>query len=543
MKKWFLTGMLFIIVASVFNVGTMEANANTQSQIVQLMIEGKIEEPEVPAKISNGRTFVPLRFIAEKMGANVQYFQATSTIEIKQGSNTITMKLGSKQLQVNGRNQTMDVAPFTEQGRTLVPIRFVSEQLGLSVAWQANERLVTISKPITLTLNGQALQKPFQPVLMNDKIYVPIFEIAKRLNIEFTTTGDHISFTSKMGLHASGTTHDQSKKRLALGDIVTFDGVRMVSYELVDSLLGTTTEYNEANKEIKIVSELNELRNVSFENGKFTFDLSFLGTGSYNHFFLESPHRLVIDLPHTVLADNLKPTQGTETILPLQFDTVRQVRVAQSSVSPHTVRIVFDLSDKSKVSFDHVNQQLQAKVELKRTLIVIDAGHGGRDPGALGKLTTEAKIVLDISLKIIKLLEEDPDVDVLATRRDDTFPTLDDRVKMANDANADIFMSVHANSIKDRPTVGGTETYIHLNGDKTFGEIVHKHLIAATKFNDRGLKQANFKVLRETNMVSTLIEIGFISNPDEEKAMMDSAFQDRVAKAMYDALKEYLNRK
>jgi N-acetylmuramoyl-L-alanine amidase len=241
------------------------------------------------------------------------------------------------------------------------------------------------------------------------------------------------------------------------------------------------------------------------------------------------------------LADELKPESGGDRIIPVvNHPFIYQIRIAQTSVNPYTVRIVNDLTHTAKATFSKVDHYLRFELSPVKPLVVIDPGHGGRDPGAVGRISNEKTVVLQISKRIADLLEKDERLDVYMTRSQDVFISLDERVAVANQLNADLFLSVHANAMPRSSTVGGTETFIHPSATHHFGQIVHKHLLQATRLTDRGLKTANFRVLRGIDMPAVLIEIAFMSNPQEERLLNDPAFQDRVARAIHNAIIEYL---
>lgn len=597
-KKIFGLALLFFTSAMI-SLWTLQAEANSH-ETVKLMIEGTYEEPEVPAKISNGRTFVPLRFIAEKMGTDVFWNAESSSIEITNSRTKLELKLGSKQIKVNGKVHEMDIAPYAEQGRSLVPIRFVSEYLDLSVGWEAQKRLVIVSKPIQLVVNGQAYSKKYEPIKVHDTLYFPIFELAKQLNVEVTeqrslnkytfvyqtkadseadsknATGEKPegeeavdklaafhAYIAQQRLEAEraenkskGENIEDTKleehdneinsvksvlNELPATEILTIDGVKMVKFEWVDRLLGTTSTWNDRQHSVQMTSvstRLNQLNQVQFKNGVFSLNQTEIGISEFNHFYLASPHRLVIDLPQTMVGEGLLPNHGAERVIPIRSGTVEQIRIGQFSQSPMTVRVVFDLNARSKAEFKVDGQNLSLTIEKSKPLVIIDPGHGGKDPGARGKYSVEAQVVLQISLKIIALLENDPEFEVLATRKDNTFLTLEERVEFANQAGGSLFLAVHANAI-NRQAVGGTETFVFYETNPTFGEIIHKHLIAATGLTDRGLKEAGFRVLRGSEMPAVLIEVAFMSNANEERLLNDQAFQNKVALAMYNALREY----
>ena len=165
--------------------------------------------------------------------------------------------------------------------------------------------------------------------------------------------------------------------------------------------------------------------------------------------------------------------------------------------------------------------------------IVIDPGHGGKDPGAVGPSgIKEANINLQVALMVAEKLQK-AGLSVKLTRTTDTFVDLQPRCDIANSFGADYFVSIHCNSA-GTPEAKGTETYCYKFGGK--GEILAKaiqaELIAATGRANRGVKTANFYVLRQTNMPAALTELAFISNPEEERLLGSPDYQEKCATAI-----------
>ena len=119
----------------------------------------------------------------------------------------------------------------------------------------------------------------------------------------------------------------------------------------------------------------------------------------------------------------------------------------------------------------------------------------------------------------------------------DSYPTLQDRVEIAENVNADLFLSIHCNSFE--PDARGTETYYDTPQSEELANTVHKHLVAATGFPDRGAKTSGFYVIKNTTMPSNLVELGFITNAEEDKQLLTPEFQQRIAKSLADAIYEY----
>ena len=225
----------------------------------------------------------------------------------------------------------------------------------------------------------------------------------------------------------------------------------------------------------------------------------------------------------------------------------------------------------------------------KLNVVVIDAGHGGKDPGAVGKTAKEKDIVLSVALKLGNLIKKNyPNVKVIYTRDKDVFVELGERANIANRNNADLFISIHVNSVDGSSSSHGTETFVmglHKNDAnlavaKRENSVILQEdnysskydgfdpndpesniifslfqnaysdqslLLAASieeefkslKRFDRGVKQAGFLVLWKTAMPSILTELGFISNPDEEQYLKSDVGQTELAISIYNAFAKY----
>lgn len=222
-------------------------------------------------------------------------------------------------------------------------------------------------------------------------------------------------------------------------------------------------------------------------------------------------------------------------------------------------------------------------------VVVIDAGHGGKDPGAKGAIVNEKEINLAVALKLGRLIEENHrDVRVVYTRKTDRFIELDERAEIANRHKADLFISIHTNAVRRGSSVRGTETYTlglarseenlevamrensaillednyqqkyegfdpnssesyiifefiqnkHVEQSIRLASEVQKCFVSARRAN-RGVRQAGFLVLRKTSMPSILVELGYISNREEERYMKSESGRNKLAKALYDAFTKY----
>ncbi|MBD2869982.1 N-acetylmuramoyl-L-alanine amidase family protein [Paenibacillus arenilitoris] len=174
--------------------------------------------------------------------------------------------------------------------------------------------------------------------------------------------------------------------------------------------------------------------------------------------------------------------------------------------------------------------------------VVIDPGHGGDDPGATGASGRyEKDFTLSISKKVVRLLKQIPQVQVYMTREDDrTLSTVDrDRTNYANGLNADLFISLHGNTYESS-SVSGIETFYYHDDSLPFAESIHAKLVEASGFNDRGIKHEDYYVLKETNMPAILLELGYLTNPEEEAVMLSDEFQNAIASSIDEGVKQFL---
>ncbi|MEP0910307.1 N-acetylmuramoyl-L-alanine amidase [Leptolyngbya sp. FACHB-711] len=180
-------------------------------------------------------------------------------------------------------------------------------------------------------------------------------------------------------------------------------------------------------------------------------------------------------------------------------------------------------------------------VSDSRITITIDPGHGGRDPGAVGiGGIRETDIVLDISLQVAELLQRQG-VEVLMTRTDEREIDLQPRVSLANRARADLFVSIHANSISlSRPDVNGAETYYYSDSGRVLAQAIQNSIIEATGMRSRGVKSARFYVLRNTQMPAALVEVGFVTGAEDARLLADRNFRSTMAQAIVRGILQYV---
>jgi len=202
--------------------------------------------------------------------------------------------------------------------------------------------------------------------------------------------------------------------------------------------------------------------------------------------------------------------------------------------------LAFDVTEDAR----YIYIQAMLPSEKYERIVIIDPGHGGGAPGTSGFGIVEKEINLDVSLRVLALLEADGRVKAYATRLTDVNPSLSERPKFANEIG-DVFVSVHYNAAT-QPTVSGTEThyYPHKNDaevgftSKEMAEIMQKHLVARLGFKDRRTFSSNLQVLTSTMIPAVLVEVGFLTNAEENAKLSTQEYRDRAAQAIFDGIIE-----
>ena len=293
----------------------------------------------------------------------------------------------------------------------------------------------------------------------------------------------------------------------------------------------------------------------------------------YSVFALFDPYRLVIDFTHTAPA----PPQPRSDAVPAAARTAGP-RPPLEATPPAATALPVPTAPNANSNGQF---SLSRQLGLGISRIVIDPGHGGHDPGAKSTGLTEADAVLDIALRLEKLLLEQPGIEVVMTRRADVYIPLEERTAIANRANADLFLSIHANASRNR-AANGIETYFlnfasnpeaeqvaarensasggtmhnlpdivqaialnnKLDESKDLARLVQEALVTRVKPQHRavrnlGVKQAPFVVLIGAQMPSVLAEVSFITNRSELALLKKPTYRQRVAQALFDAINKY----
>lgn len=462
---------------------------------IHIFVNGTRLDPDIPPKIIDSYTFVPVRIVAEQLGAGVSWSKADRKVTVINDRTNIELLIDSKEATINGSKVELPVAPLIIEGITMLPLRYIGDQLGVKVSWDALTKSVFVYK--------KEEQVTIQSASFTDQA------------VQTDQTDDEFYHKSE--------------------DLFGDNQV-----ESDPSLLPDTETNPVGNESLNQLAAVGSIESVG-EQIMIQSDSSI----QPNVFYLPAPDRIVLDLPRASFGSTLNgeaPMQNGE--IASHHPLINKIRYAQFSNDPSTIRIVLDLKQPVKYEVFQNDQTNQISLFIKSTVfkIVLDAGHGGHDPGATGVSNKfEKGFTLSLTSKVHKLLEKEPLIKSYMTRSDDTFISLEERAKQANELEANLFISIHGNTYESGQ-IRGTETYYSRPESYPFAELIHRHLLEATGLPDRKVKKVPFKVIRETKMPAVLLEVGYLSNKQDEAQMLQDDFQNRVAASIVKAIKEQMEK-
>ena len=342
------------------------------------------------------------------------------------------------------------------------------------------------------------------------------------------------------------------------------------------------------------------------DHTRVVFDIS--GPVTHKILSLSNPERLVIDVPDAIATKGLDITsksggiiKGVRTgkrgkrALRIVLDLTQSVRPSSFTLKPggqHGHRLVVDLYDPNVKKQQQQPQKTKnrpvsaQKPRLRDLVIAIDAGHGGDDPGAIGRGgTREKNVVMSIARRLAALIKKEPGMRPVLTRQGDYYIGLRQRINKARQQNADLFISIHADGFRDRRVQGSSVYVLSRRGassemarwlaekenaadlaggvslddkDKLLAEVLldlsqtasieasvdvagnmFQELRRLGKTHKKSVQQAGFVVLKSPDIPSVLVETAFITNPTEERQLRDKRHQEALARAMFSGILRY----
>lgn len=584
-KKHVLKAIILIFIILVFFHAQNSLASSTPPSEVKVLVDNQEIYFDVPPAIENGRALVPLRAIGEALGALVTWEERSKTVIMAKGNITIKLIIGNNIAYKNTEKVILDAPAKIIRDRTIVPLRFVSEALGAKVRWDSASRLININIPAEeerlggkLIVEGDLVNIRSGPGISHD-ILTQVSRGTRLPALDRNADWYQVQLPGgKMGWIVSWyvkedaapspaspeipeKTGDENKKAGSEEQKESDNGQAGQTKATTKDNNGTTplgvSIGNEENKRtepdkqdnnkqtaiIKVtVNQENEVTMV-----KITSDQKII----YKIFRLRAPDRLVMDIYNVSPAD-LPASQN------INSKAISTLRIGWFSRDPDITRLVFDLKEQALYKVETSLQQDKITLDifipnikdtLKGKIIVLDPGHGGVDPGAIGQTLglKEKDVNLEVARRAARLLNS-YSAKVILTRSGDEYIDLGERTQKANSMHADLFISIHMNA-NSSTQLKGTSTYYTLRSkdaerltkSRQLAGHIQNALLSTLQLDDKSIRQADFVVLRETTMPAVLIEAAFLSNPEEEKLMATEQFWENVAQAIVQGIGNYLS--
>lgn len=302
--------------------------------------------------------------------------------------------------------------------------------------------------------------------------------------------------------------------------------------------------FSDANSQLLIQSDRPVSANGQWKNGLYEVNLSpaRLGSGvTVPSVPSDSPllRARVYQADDQTVIISLHPRAGTLfSGLTEVSSNVMALGIGRSTTAASTLRL--PNTRPQLPSRDPNSSAPLPSIQNGRNVVIIDPGHGGSDPGAVGIGNIhEADVVLEIAQKVASILEQQG-VQTIMTRTSDVDVELEPRVAMAEQANASLFVSIHANAIDmSRPEVNGTSTYYFSSGE-SLAQVVQDSIVQGLGVQDRGIHSARFYVLRKTSMPAILVETAFVTGAEDAKNLADSNWRTQMAEAIAKGVLQYM---
>lgn len=579
-----------LVVASVFCQGAGTLSAKT------LVIDGKnvdyqldpislyVNEEEVETKVMepvqlDNRVLVPTREVFEAMGAKVLWDNTSKTVTVRYKDKEVILVVNKMTATVNNEAVALDVPAKIINNKVMIPIRFVSEAIGLKVDWDADNRAVKIEEPkenivnkivdikmdkeediFSATILSSIPMEDIKLTVLDKKVIVDIVKSKCELKATIEPT---ISNTYVEKIRTSQFTADTT--RVVFDLKVPTKVVTSLSDDLKKYELKFMGQKDQVVEDTPIVDKPEQNKPTTPEEDAPIIDSPsidevapnerFYVAGSKPTFYLEDIKTNAIKVEDDYRNKKLIFDLGADYSDHLPDMTIKPNDAYVASVSVET-KGTTKLTVLTQKVYSYQIEESNTGTVLKlirprekyNQIVVVDIGHGGSDNGAVGNGLTEKAINYNQGMALYELLENDPNIKVYMTRETDTYPTLKFRAALANDIGADLFVSIHNNSAASHVT--GAETLYYPHAEDTRGkkiaQLVQDSLVECGLVN-RGIKERpDLYVLNSTTMPAILIETGFISNAEEAKLINSPEFIKKWSKGVYNALvtgfEKYLQR-
>lgn len=464
--------MRAIVSMGIFFMSVMDVAASTMALVydgqthlydlpaIVLYMNGEIIDTYLmpPVQI-DGTTLVPVREVFEPLGAFVEWKEEEKKVYIDYEGKLLILEMDNKEAWINGAFIGLDMPAKIINNKIMVPLRFVSEQMGLDVQWIGETREIHIE----------------QPIKEEELPLIPDVEISNETQYEV---------------------EDNIPEVLKLDNIEYLEGDKTLTIYPSEEIDTNQVTIEDLYRQKQLVIDLGANYEEDFEEGKWDINQK------------------------TVKSITVVNDETTKLIMDTQ--------------SIHTVNII---EDEDKLQIELVKPK-----EKYDQIIMIDPGHGGYAPGTTVNGVVEKDINLKQAIAAKEMIENNTDIKVYMTREDDTGVENRNRTLLANEIEADFFISMH-NNYADRKDASGTEVFYYPSEQddrsQEIAKMIQNKIIMYGGIRDRGIKPGvDLIVLNTSQMPAVLIEGGFLSNEEDLVKLVSEDFTQLYAYAIYEAVVE-----
>lgn len=556
-----------------------------------------------PLTMINGNFMIPLWIMEQHLGAELHMSSTGSEIQVVFPDQTILMQLDQESAQVDGQTCKLDVAPQIVEGEVVIPLRFLADRRGLSLVFVQDLMALVLEQPSTTSPEEFAEQaeidesqtvEPSQVEAPPESIVIHEPKAERSLREIIFMGGPRsrvfIDLESYTGYQTNLLTNPD---RLVI-DLLGVHGDALPPVEVNDPIVSQVRSSRFDDQTMRIVCDLKSstgYRISPWPDGGLEVEFNYLlqaidleerdgmpyllfnssDLPSLDVVYLENPSRLVLDFRDTTLVG------GAVDVL-VGLERIQRLRVNQHL--PSTTRVVLELkkpvaplpileeglgrfalplfAGTPQEARDHLAKLATVQPDLpleeprkqkplkdgvlSGLIIVVDPGHGGSDPGAIGhKGTFEKDVVLAIGRYLGEFLSQ-AGAEVVYTRDKDVYVSIFERPEIATRAGAHIFVSVHANSHIEKGVARGTETLYRAKDpvSQVLARTVQDELVQAITLIDRRIwGRDDLAVFNGTKIPAILVEVGFLDHPDEEVLLRAPGFQKIAAEGIYKGIERF----
>lgn len=546
-----------------------------KGNVFALEVEGEILRTEMPPIVFHDYSVVPARDVFEKLGAEVKWKNASQKVIVSKDETVLEMMINSDTAYLNGEEKKMQIPPKLINGKTMIPVRFVGDALGYHVDFDSKTDTVIIKSAdtkamtyitkakystegeylkLTLTTQGDT------PVVNSFALDNPKRIVVDVKNSEFKPMLSNVEFS---GGNITGIRYGQNDDAR-----IVFDVAKSTEYKVSASENKIVITVNDEKTEEEAVSpkpteSAKPSEEPSEEQTEEPTEEPTLPPEPFSFKIQSSGGRDYVKVTSATVGKATRVASPISVTFEITGDDIEQKAsetkpnanfvqtVKYTPVSKTKAKVTLYLKDNN---FNLVQTQnslyIMAQKAEKLRSVMIDAGHGGNDAGAVAKdedgnvIAMEKDFNLDVALRVQKILEKNK-VEVKMIRTKDVYVDFQQVGSIANDAGTTLFVSIHTNSAVAN-NANGIETWAYLESNasslngmtgKRLAEIVQKKLIEKTDAADRGIKNGkSLAVIKTTSMPAILVEMGFISNEEDCEKLMTESYRQKIAEAISEGI-------